>query len=630
IGTLSPSIMPKEECKLSSGCKHKERKPKKPHYIPRPFGKPYNYKCFQCPFTCMEKSHLYNHMKYSLCKNSLSLLIESDWPYKKGNLLPSDQLRLQQGIVGSHGSEQEQVEQKGGDELQLRFSDEQVIALEKGAEARAETNGTANQSSEQTEVSPRGGAKQEAELIMADVFSLEEQLLRARSVEVESKLRHYRLSKTRLLLSESLPCYPPTLPPGHLGCADAPPLNLSLLGVGYPLTSDLFSYLNPGLGTATTSNPAQVGSLPFLASAAQLTHTHTHSDRSVLSPRFYYPFLCEHTAASDPSKAAKPAGFTPKLNLWKFPTIRPAGSTEAWSSSGSLSPETGPGTGERAQSRWGVEQSAKRVAASLDSHNSPAEKKVPSFLLNQATPISVDRLLLQSSLHKPSYLPFCLSSRTGLDERHADMRSSTHFSEVGEEKDRGTDGETDGGMDGEIVCDLSSALQELRRAEREAELHPEHAHSHHMWAQKIRKIRLELSHIQQALQRTTQGPLDLSVKKEPIAIMTTPLGDKQEMQQHSGQSQDMSSETGDEEEEETETEDEWKKRSIDILIRMGQSQGVSMVTPGVAMVKSEPLLGDAEALWNSRTRKCEADSSVRVCSKTPNCPSSPITAPAAQ
>lgn len=94
----------------------------------------------------------------------------------------------------------------------------------------------------------------------------------------------------------------------------------------------------------------------------------------------------------------------------------------------------------------------------------------------------------------------------------------------------------------------------------------------------------------------------------------------------------MSSETGEEEEEEeeAETEEMWKKHSLDVLIRMGQSQGVSMVTPGVAMVKSEPMLGDAEALWNSRTRKCEADSSVRVCSKTPNCPSSPATAPAVQ
>lgn len=51
-----------------------ERKPKKPHYIPRPPGKPFKYQCFQCPFTCNVKSHLFNHMKYNLCKNSMSLV----------------------------------------------------------------------------------------------------------------------------------------------------------------------------------------------------------------------------------------------------------------------------------------------------------------------------------------------------------------------------------------------------------------------------------------------------------------------------------------------------------------------------------------------------------------------------
>ncbi|XP_071252151.1 zinc finger protein 750 [Salvelinus alpinus] len=51
-----------------------ERKPKRPHYIPRPPGKPYKYQCFQCPFTCNEKSHLFNHMKYNLCMNSISLV----------------------------------------------------------------------------------------------------------------------------------------------------------------------------------------------------------------------------------------------------------------------------------------------------------------------------------------------------------------------------------------------------------------------------------------------------------------------------------------------------------------------------------------------------------------------------
>eukprot|EP00064_Thunnus_orientalis_P012162 superscaffoldBa00001828_g12196 len=55
-----------------------ERKPKRPHYIPRPPGKPFKYHCFQCPFTCNEKSHLFNHMKYNLCKNSISLMSQKN------------------------------------------------------------------------------------------------------------------------------------------------------------------------------------------------------------------------------------------------------------------------------------------------------------------------------------------------------------------------------------------------------------------------------------------------------------------------------------------------------------------------------------------------------------------------
>ncbi|XP_016415049.1 uncharacterized protein LOC107745642 [Sinocyclocheilus rhinocerous] len=51
----------------------KERKPKKPHYVPRPPGKPFRYQCFQCPFTCNQKSHLFNHMKHNLCHVSTSI-----------------------------------------------------------------------------------------------------------------------------------------------------------------------------------------------------------------------------------------------------------------------------------------------------------------------------------------------------------------------------------------------------------------------------------------------------------------------------------------------------------------------------------------------------------------------------
>ena len=31
-------------CRLGPGARTRARKPKKPHYIPRPWGKPYNYK----------------------------------------------------------------------------------------------------------------------------------------------------------------------------------------------------------------------------------------------------------------------------------------------------------------------------------------------------------------------------------------------------------------------------------------------------------------------------------------------------------------------------------------------------------------------------------------------------------
>ncbi|XP_004473814.2 zinc finger protein 750 [Dasypus novemcinctus] len=68
----------------------KERKPKKPHYIPRPPGKPFKYKCFQCPFTCNEKSHLFNHMKYGLCKNSITLVSEQDRVPKCPKSSPGD------------------------------------------------------------------------------------------------------------------------------------------------------------------------------------------------------------------------------------------------------------------------------------------------------------------------------------------------------------------------------------------------------------------------------------------------------------------------------------------------------------------------------------------------------------
>uniref|UniRef100_A0A8C1IMH4 Si:ch211-248l17.3 n=1 Tax=Cyprinus carpio TaxID=7962 RepID=A0A8C1IMH4_CYPCA len=446
-----------------------------------------------CPFTCMEKSHLYNHMKYSLCKNSLSLLIESDWPYKK------EQLRLQQGSKRS---------------------------------------------------------KQEAELVMADVFSLEEQLLRARSVEVESKLRHYRLSKTCLsgpaaLLSEqwrilsnqtsgakpksdpvasSLPCYPPPASTGQIECPDTPGFNLSLLGVGYPLAPGLLSYLNPALSlpasTANTSAP-----LPFLAS----THAQRHSERSLLPPHLYYPFLCEHTFGATPSSTSSETG-----KLIKPPTV-------------SLSRPCGP-------------------------HPRPRPGRRP---------------------------PVPPQNRVRGMERDADPAAA-------------------------LLQDFSTLLQEYQNTEQRAASLPEQCH---LWAH-LGKIRSELSHIQQALEhtaRSNEGPLDLSVKKDQAGI-TNAAGDIL------GETKDTGDENCSETEEEEEEEEDDKyngdaaergssvkerpKCSLDVLMKLNSFQEPVVKTEVLSDGGLAIRPGTAEALWHSRTTKCEADSSVLLCSKTPNRPSS--------
>lgn len=107
-----------------------ERKPKRPHYIPRPPGKPFKYQCFQCPFTCNEKSHLFNHMKYNLCKNSISLMSQKNGqaarqfkaPAKgvpsKPKDCPSPVAALRENASEKRG--QELVENEEGDEEKVK------------------------------------------------------------------------------------------------------------------------------------------------------------------------------------------------------------------------------------------------------------------------------------------------------------------------------------------------------------------------------------------------------------------------------------------------------------------------------------------------------------------------------
>ncbi|XP_062330912.1 proline-rich protein 35 [Osmerus eperlanus] len=706
--------MSKEDhgCKVMSACKHKERKPKRPHYIPRPWGKPYNYKCFQCPFTCMEKSHLYNHMKYSLCKNSLSLLIESDWPYKKGNILHPDQLRPLQQAQGLRGAgkeepgpgagpeerprarrpleeEGEEGESQGGDEEEEEGGDgAEVVGM-----TREDSNHSGRESS--SEGATRKAKRAESELLMADMFSLEDQLLRARSVDVEAQLKHYKLSKTSLtapgLLSEqwrllatshtkakpevaqprvgsSIPCYPP--PPSLADYPDPTGLNLSVLGVGYPLTPGLFSYVNSGLPTSanslTAQTHAQLAQLPFLASAAQLMHpastAHPHADRTLLPPRFYYPFLCEHTfgggAASAQSEANKglktstnglessPPSFQPKVNLWKVPALRPSAtpaSPAAWAPPQRESPDPSYRAGDKLQEAakegkagWGL----KRTGAPLGIHEAPVEKKpalgftldfLKNIQNNTSIAVATDKLLLHSSFHRAQ------TQSRQLDQWYSDPPASPNSGSSSPPRcsqpnsqdsttGRGT-GDASSQSAAALLSDLSKALQEYQEAERKiSHLEREDTPAQgHLW-EHLSKIRSELSHIHQALERTarqSEGPLDLSVKKDPATTETAAAGDQvatRDASLHSNATSETEEEDEEADEEKEDEENEKKamkaslesrKQSLDMLIKMSQA--------GLSVVKTEVLsqgglrTGPAEALWPGRTTKCEADSSVLLC-----------------
>ncbi|KAM4624454.1 proline-rich protein 35 [Polymixia lowei] len=705
-------------CKVTSACKHKERKPKKPHYIPRPWGKPYNYKCFQCPFTCMEKSHLYNHMKYSLCKNSLSLLIESDWPYKKGNVLHPEQLRPLQQAHGLHapGKEEPPEQQAAGPEERPRRrraleeeeegedresqggEDEEEGGRAEGEEVAGltrEISGNNGSRGEPVEGASRKTRHQDPELLMADMFSLEDQLLRARSVEVEAQLKHYKLSKTCLtapgLLSEqwrllttshtkaksegvqprvggSIPCYPP--PPNLMDYQDPTGLNLSVLGVGYPISPSLFSYMNSAIPTAAANmsaqTHAQLAQLPFLASAAQLMHpassAHPHTDRPLLPPRLYYPFLCEHTfgAASGQSEASKGLktatnsleanplpSYQPKVSLWKVPALRPgttAVSPAGWVSPQRESPDPGYRLAEKLQATakdgkagWGL----KRTGAPLGSHEAPVEKKpAMGFTLDllkniqNASPLTMaaDKLLLHSSL-QGAQLQMRPTEQWYNDPPTSPNSESSSVPSCGGTNSQDstavlTTGEGASESVAALLSDLSKALQEYQAAERKiSHLEKEDIPAQgHLW-EHLNKIRSELSHIHQALERTarqSEGPLDLSVKKESTDVVVQgELGLRED-----GGLKDNSTETegededAEEEKEEEEEESERKamkaslesrKQSLDMLIKMSQA-GVSVVntevlSPGGLGLRSSP----AEALWPGRTTKCEADSSVLLC-----------------
>ncbi|NXG06542.1 PRR35 protein, partial [Sakesphorus luctuosus] len=501
-------------CKLTSVYKHKERKPKKPHYIPRPWGKPYNYKCFQCPFTCMEKSHLYNHMKYSLCKNSLSLLIESDWPYKKGNLLHPE-LRLLQAAEPSRP----------------RGRRDEQDACDSSATAAGEV---------------------EPDFIITDVFSLKNHVMKSRemaSPDLDAKPKHCKVPKKCLASSGILmeqwklvangqrrntpevsppctdsniiPCYPP---PAYSDYHEPQGLNLSLLGINYPLNPSLFSYLSPTMANSMTTHP-HLAQLPFLASTAQLMHPNPSHfqplqspERSAFLPRFYYPLLFEHTFGSTESKMssskpdtqqlvgsvmstpaqAKPSSEPTKPGQLKVPILKTG---FPWSKV--LQAE---GRSRFGQLRWDQHQLSSLVSPFAGGcHESVAN---PGHIAKAPDHWHTEVLVGQpEEPERGSDTEVLPAAGAALDHSPCKQSRPQETSTT----------MTDSEATTVLIGDLSKTLEEYQEVEKKlSDLAKEDTPGQKELRDQLVKIRRELYHIHQALEKATkphEGPLDLSVKR---------------------------------------------------------------------------------------------------------------------
>lgn len=268
-------------CRVGTGTRARSRKPKKPHYIPRPWGKPYNYKCFQCPFTCLEKSHLYNHMKYSLCKDSLSLLLDSpDWACRRAAPSPRPRAPTPSCSIdfSDPGSQPTVTDLIVTDSLSQRRCgrgpkpgpEESPGSLPPLTRAIQKGPGPSNFLTESWKPGLSGGLMSGALGAIASAGS-----------------------------ESSVPCYPP---PAQGEFPEAQSLHLSLLGVNYPLGPGLFSYLGPSLAAAAAHMPFLASASPLLPPAA--FPTPQAPERPGLAPRLYYPLLLEHTLGQSAGRTA--------------------------------------------------------------------------------------------------------------------------------------------------------------------------------------------------------------------------------------------------------------------------------------------------------------------------------------
>ncbi|XP_047389781.1 proline-rich protein 35 [Sciurus carolinensis] len=268
-------------CRMGTGARARSRKPKKPHYIPRPWGKPYNYKCFQCPFTCLEKSHLYNHMKYSLCKDSLSLLLDSpDWACRRAPSSPRPRVSTPDGSGDppNRGRQPTMPDPMVTDGLSRRHCGG---GPKPGSEGSPEPLPTLTRAARK---GPGPGGL----------------LVESWKPGLGSGPRSMAMGAVASAGPESsVPCYPP---PTRAEFPEAQSIHLSLLGVNYPLGPGLFSYLGPSLAAAAH--------MPFLASASPLLPpaapfpSPQSPEQAALAPRLYYPLLLEQSLGLPAGRAS--------------------------------------------------------------------------------------------------------------------------------------------------------------------------------------------------------------------------------------------------------------------------------------------------------------------------------------
>lgn len=177
-----------------------------------------------------------------------------------------------------------------------------------------------------------------------------------------------------------------------------------------------------------------------------------------------------------------------------------------------------------------------------------------------------------------------------------------------------------------LLSDLSKALQEYQEAERKiSHLEKEDLPAQrHLW-EHLSKIRSELSHIHQALERTARqsdGPLDLSVKRDNTdSVSDQGVREDGSLKDHTTETEEEEEDEEPEDKKEEEDDEserkvtkaslESRKQSLDLLIKMSQASMVNtdVLSPAGLGMRPSP----AEALWPSRTTKCEADSSVLLC-----------------